>query len=145
MEGFIILAVVIVAIVLVVSGDRGFSNSSREVEKATKRNREMEYFEKKWQDIVDLFESDNENDWRMAIIEADILINNIMTFSGVSGNNHIEKINSLSSKKLNKETLYSLHRIRNRVAHQGIGFPLDRDKVDKIKESFENAILRYND
>jgi len=144
MEGLIILVVVIGAIVIVVSGDKGHSNSSEEVQITSKRSREIEYFEKKWQDIVDLFDSNNENDWRMAIIEADILISNIMTFNGVPGNNHMEKISCLSSKKINKETLYSLHKIRNRVAHQGVGFPLDRNKVDQIKESFENAILRCN-
>lgn len=145
MDGLIILAVVVFVIVLVISGGGRDSSYLEEIPKKSKRSRELEYFEKKYGDTIDLFDSDNENDWRMAIIEADILIINIMRFSGVYGNNHGEKISNLSSNKINKKALYSLHRIRNRVAHQGVGYHLDRDQVNQIKKTFENAMLMGND
>ena len=140
MEGLITLIVVILAIIITVRGG-GNSSSKEETKPTQKKNRELEFLVNKWNDIQVLFDSEQENDWRIAIIETDILIYKMMLLADVYGDTHIEKINNLPSKFKDRNTLYYLHQIRNQVAHKGYDFHLDKEKSNQIRDAFHNFLL----
>lgn len=132
---FIIAALTLITVFIV----KRFSNTDiNETPKAV--NREIQYLEDKWKDINKLLFSENNNDWRMAIIESDILIYNLMTFHGIQGDNHVEKINNLPSSFNKKQQLYNLHRTRNQIAHKGMAYNLDKEKVEAFKNRFEGVL-----
>lgn len=79
----------------------------------------------RWAHIQALVESPNENDWRQAIIEADIMLDDILTMRGFAGESVGEKLkqaNPQSFKTL--EDAWEAHKVRNDIAHRGSSFHL---------------------
>ncbi len=89
------------------------------------------------QDMLAHTESENPNDWKLAIIEADIILDNLLKKHGYSGNSLGERLKNISPNQL--ETLndaWEAHKIRNRIAHDGADFVLTQRLV-------QETITRY--
>jgi len=81
----------------------------------------------RWSDVVKHVDSPNQNDWRQAILEADIILDEILTKMGYQGESIGEKL-----KRANKGDFQSLddaweaHKVRNQIAHEGSNFALSQ-------------------
>jgi len=96
----------------------------------------------KWQNIVDLSSSLNPSDWRLAILEADILLDECVTTMGYKGENLGEKLKSIERSDFNTlEQAWEAHKVRNTIAHTGSDFILTareaRRVIDLYKQVFE--------
>jgi hypothetical protein len=88
-------------------------------------------------DILAHSESENPNDWKLAIIEADIILDDILKKGGYAGNSLGERLRSISSSQLQSlDDAWEAHKIRNRIAHDGADFVL-------TKRLAEDTINRY--
>jgi uncharacterized membrane protein len=86
--------------------------------------------------------SDNPNDWRLGIIEADIMLEELLEERGIPGKTIGERL-----KHLNHETFHSLdeawsaHKVRNEIAHTGGDFVLTKrvanETIAKYKKVFD--------
>lgn len=80
-------------------------------------------FARRWDKISAHVESQNENDWRQAIIEADILLGDLLTKLGYKGEGIGEQL-----KRANKadfrtiDEAWEAHKVRNELAHAGSDF-----------------------
>ena len=76
-------------------------------------------------DVLAHASSDNPNDWRLAIIEADIILDNALTERGYAGNTLGERLKSISPQQLSTlNDAWEAHKVRNRIAHEGADFVL---------------------
>ena len=96
----------------------------------------------KWQNIVELSSSENPSDWRLAILEADILLDEFVTIMGYKGENLGEKLKSIEKSDFNTlEQAWEGHKVRNAIAHTGSDFILTareaRRVIDLYKQVFE--------
>lgn len=84
------------------------------------------------QDVLAHLDSDNPNDWKLAIIEADIILDGALKTRGYAGNSLGERLKSLSSQQLSSlNDAWEAHKIRNRIAHDGADFVLTKRIADE--------------
>jgi hypothetical protein len=70
-------------------------------------------------------ESQNPNDWKLAIIEADIILDDTLKRQGYAGPTLGDRLKSISPTSLNSiRDAWDAHMIRNKIAHAGDDFVL---------------------
>jgi hypothetical protein len=88
-------------------------------------------------DVMRRADSDNPNDWKLAIIEADIILDDILKKRGYTGSSLGERLKSISPNQLESlNDAWEAHKIRNRIAHDGADFVL-------TKRVAQETIARY--
>jgi len=88
--------------------------------------------------------SANENDWRQAIIEADIMLDSMLTKIGYDGDTVAEKLKNVEENDfvtLNKA--WEAHKIRNRIAHDGSKFKINREEAERVIDLFEQVFKEF--
>lgn len=74
----------------------------------------------RWEHILTLSSSAQEGDWRRAIIEADIMLGNLLSEKGYNGNtigDQLRNANPLQFTTL--DIAWQAHKVRNDIAHGG--------------------------
>ena len=88
-------------------------------------------------DVLTHIDSENPNDWKLAIIEADIMLDDLLKERGYVGSSLGERLKSISPTQLGSlNEAWEAHKVRNRIAHDGADFVL-------TKRMAEDAISRY--
>ncbi|MEY3784188.1 MAG: hypothetical protein RLZZ230_510 [Candidatus Parcubacteria bacterium] len=88
-------------------------------------------------DVFTHLESENPNDWKLAIIEADIILDDTLKKRGYVGNSLGERLKTISPEQLNSlSDAWEAHKVRNRIAHDGADFVL-------TKRIAQETIVRY--
>lgn len=88
------------------------------------------------QDMFDHVSSDSPSDWKLAIIEADIILDEILKEKGYGGVSLGERLKSISPSQLQSlDDAWQAHKVRNQVAHGGADFILTHKLAqDTIKQ-----------
>ncbi|MFA6459213.1 MAG: hypothetical protein WCV79_02345 [Candidatus Paceibacterota bacterium] len=96
----------------------------------------------KWRGIKEHIASENPNDWRQAIIDADIILDSLLTRMGYRGDSIGEKLKRVEKgdfATLNEA--WEAHKFRNRIAHEGSALDLNRrdaqTAIDQYRKVFE--------
>lgn len=91
---------------------------------------------KRWDDVEYHITTNNPNDWKLAIIEADIMLGDILEKIGYAGATIGDKLKSASPTSFTTlDQAWRAHRVRNEVAHGGADFVLTkRIAEDTIKQ-----------
>ncbi|MEK7462133.1 MAG: hypothetical protein AAB618_01000 [Patescibacteria group bacterium] len=88
-------------------------------------------------DVLTHIASPNPNDWKLAIIEADIILDDALKSLGYAGGSLGERLKSISTTQLSTlDEAWEAHKVRNRIAHEGADFVL-------TKRIAEDTINRY--
>ncbi len=95
-----------------------------------------------WEHVLLLAGSAVEGDWRRAIIEADIMLGNLLESRGYAGATIGDKLKGASPIQFTTLDLaWTAHKVRNDIAHGGEQFHLtERDTkatIDKYRRVFE--------
>lgn len=96
--------------------------------------------------IKEYVESSNPNDWKSAIMEADILLDKTLKQNGFDGDSLGERLLSPTAKKLRTiDDAWTAHKVRNRIAHDGEDFVLTqriaRDTIYRYQNVFDEIGL----
>lgn len=91
-------------------------------------------------------ESDNPNDWKLAIIEADIILDEALKQQGFAGTSIGERLRSVSPQSLaSLDDAWQAHKIRNEIAHSGPDFVLTqklaRETIARYQRVFSEMKL----
>lgn len=79
----------------------------------------------KWNQIQDLVNSPNHSDWRLAIIEADLILEDLLESRGVHGMTIGDKLKSMTPGDLGSiQAAWEAHLVRNRIAHEGSDYEI---------------------
>ncbi len=71
--------------------------------------------------------SDHPNDWKLAIIEADIILDQVLKEAGYGGVSLGERLRSISPSQLQSlDMAWQAHKVRNQIAHEGADFILTK-------------------
>jgi len=82
-------------------------------------------------------DSENPTDWKLAIIEADIVLDQTLKDRGYAGTSLGERLRNITPKQLASiDDAWDAHRVRNKIAHEGADFVL-------TKRIAEETIARY--
>ncbi len=115
---------------------------------ALARDREVESKQNpRWRYVLGLVESPSESDWRIAIIECDAILDELLENMGYTGETVAEKLKNAQNSQsfLTIDNAWEGHNIRNRIAHEGYDFPLSQLETRRIIRLFETVFeeLRY--
>lgn len=79
------------------------------------------------QDVLTHSESSNPSDWKLAIIEADIILDDTLKEKGYVGISLGERLKNISPNQLESlSDAWEAHKVRNRIAHDGSDFILTK-------------------
>ncbi|MDB4984367.1 MAG: protein of unknown function with transrane region [Patescibacteria group bacterium] len=99
-----------------------------------------EHKNQRWVAITNHFASDNQNDWRAAILDADSMLDELVTGLGYTGAGLGEKLNQVRDVDFpTKQAAWEAHKVRNIIAHQGGGYNLSERQKDLVRKHYENV------
>lgn len=99
----------------------------------------------RWQEIVNQSQSENENDWRLAILEADIMLDELLTVQGYAGDTMADKMKQVEVSDFNTiDDAWEAHKARNKIAHEGTSYDLNQREVRRIIELYERVFREFN-
>lgn len=96
------------------------------------------------QSVLDHLSSDNPNDWKLAIIESDIMLDDILKQRGYLGTSLGERLKSISSDQLKTlNDAWEAHKIRNRIAHDGADFVLTHRVAQETIGRYQRVFAEF--
>ena len=89
----------------------------------------------RWNMVEQHMKSQNPAEWRMGIIDADTMLEDMITGMGYQGGSFGEKLKSINPAQFpNLQLAWEVHKVRNRIAHDGQSFQLsERDAYQAFK------------
>ena len=98
----------------------------------------------KWEKIITYLNSDNASDWKSAILEADILLDELVTKMGYEGENLGERLKKIEpSDFLTLNDAWEAHKVRNMIAHEG-DYVLTKRETIRVIELFRHVFEEFH-
>lgn len=98
----------------------------------------------KWQRVLEHANSENLSDWRLAIIEADVMLDELLHTLGYHGDSIGEMLRAVDkSDFLSLEAAWEAHKIRNNIAHAGSDFELNERETRRVISLFETVFQEF--
>ncbi len=141
LEVFVIVIVIDLALML---KQRGLGGDIRDTlvgmnippELANKKNK----LRVKWAKVREKLKSKNESDYKVAIIEADNIIDDLIARMNYKGENMGERLDNIAPGQIeNIEDLRHAHEVRNRIIHDE-SFVLTKEEAEKTFEYYEDFL-----
>ena len=99
----------------------------------------------RWNYIRQLIESPQESDWRSAIIEADIMLDETLSKIGLVGDGVGEKLKSASAAHFQTlQDAWEAHKVRNDIAHEGSAYELSPNIAYRTIGRYENVFREFH-
>ena len=98
----------------------------------------------RWRKVLDFLFSNNENDWKLAILEADLMLFDLLTQIGFKGETLGDKLkdaNKDSFRSLN--SAWEVHNIRNKIAHEGSAFQVSSHEAKRVIALYEQIFQEF--
>jgi hypothetical protein len=94
---------------------------------------------KRWEGISTHFESRNPAEWRIAIIDADTMLEDMITQMGFVGSTFGEKLKSIHPSQFRGlQDAWQVHKLRNEIAHGGPYFQLSEREAYQAFKTYEH-------
>lgn len=96
----------------------------------------------RWEHINSLMEGGSPSQWREAITEADILLDDMLTRQGYKGESIGDKLKGVEPSDFNTlNEAWEAHKVRNQIAHEGSAFQLSEALAQRTIQRYE-AVFR---
>lgn len=95
----------------------------------------------RWNHVLSLVVSENESEWRLAIIEADSILDDFLKKKGYFGQTMADRLKSAKEGDafVTADNAFEAHGIRNKIAHEGINFSLSQMETRRIMRLYESV------
>lgn len=103
-----------------------------------------QFVNEKWQKVIIHINSENMNDWKLAILECDIMLGDILEKMGYMQESIGEKLKSVEpSDFTNIEAAWEAHKIRNAIAHEGSDFLINHREAKRVIGLYELVFREF--
>ena len=100
---------------------------------SAEEKKEEKVMNEKWKIITDHIESETANDWRLAILEADIALGEMLDKLGFRGEGIGEQLKSIDKSDFTTiDDAWEAHKIRNSIAHEGASFLITEREAKRV-------------
>lgn len=100
----------------------------------------------RWQYITELIESGQESDWRNAIIESDIMLDELLSRLGYQGDSVGEKLKSANPTQFHTlNNAWEAHKVRNEIAHSGSQYQLSEHIAHRTIANYELVFKEHHE
>jgi len=98
----------------------------------------------RWHKILGYLESLNPGDWKLAILEADIMLEEMVDKMGYQGEGLGEKLKSIERSDFSTlDKAWEAHKIRNSVAHEGTKFYITQGEARRVIGLFHDVFKEF--
>ncbi len=125
---FIILAIIVLVLLI-----NRFKKTGRS------KNIDKQYFKKKWEEIEKAVDMRSEMGYKMAIIEADKLLDDAFKKLMIAGSTMGERLKVIIYKYPNLRKVWEAHVIRNKISHES-SFKLYDNTAKKAISIYKDAL-----
>jgi hypothetical protein len=99
----------------------------------------------RWKKIDDAIQSENTNDWRQAIIDADIMLDELLDTIGYKGLSVGDKLKQVEpSDMVTIDQAWEAHKYRNKIAHTGSETLLSKREARRIIGLFREVFEEFH-
>lgn len=98
----------------------------------------------RWQHIESLVDGAGASQWREAIIEADIMLDDILARNGYAGDGVGEKLKAVEPSEISSlQDAWEAHKVRNQIAHDGSAFNLSEELAHRTIARYANVFREF--
>lgn len=98
----------------------------------------------RWSKTLSYLFSQHASDWKLAIIEADSMLESLMEQLGFRGENLGDRLKMANQENFPNLTIaWEVHTIRNRIAHEGLAFELSQHEAKRVIALYEQIFHEY--
>ncbi len=97
-----------------------------------------------WEKVLLHVGSENPSDWKLAVLEADTILDELLKslqIPGATVGEQLKNANPGDFKSLNDA--WEGHKVRNRIAHEGLNFGLTKREARRAIEQFERVFKEF--
>jgi hypothetical protein len=99
---------------------------------------------KQWQQILSYAASDDEELWRLAIIEADVMLDEMLEAAGYPQDELGDKLRSAERSDFRTiDKAWEAHKLRNVIAHEGASYNLNRRELNKAINQYRDVFNEF--
>ncbi len=98
-----------------------------------------------WKNIEDNIITDDPNKWKMAILEADVMLGELLEKMNLPGDNIGEKLKAIERSDFpSLDDAWEAHKMRNSIAHAGSDFQMSERDARRTIALFEKIFRDFN-
>lgn len=98
----------------------------------------------RWIHVLELLQSYSQSDWRQAIIEADIILEEMLDKMGYDGVSIGDKLKNVEpSDFLTLNQAWEAHKVRNKIAHLGSDFKITQDEARRVIGLYQEVFEEF--
>ena len=98
----------------------------------------------RWIKTLGYLFSQHESDWKLAVIEADAMLESLMNQLGFKGETFGDKLKGATQENFhNLTSAWEVHNIRNRIAHEGATFLLSQHEAKRVIALYEQIFREF--
>ena len=128
---------IIILIVRIVSNKKSFEMLAESV---TAPELPKKAIVKKWEAILSKLEKDEENSYKLAVIEADKMFDDLLKKIGYQGEDMGTRLKQITTAQIaNLDELWQAHKVRNQIVHEP-DFALTLSQAKQVVEIYQRAM-----
>ena len=98
----------------------------------------------RWEKVEKHIESQNPTDWRLAILESDIILDEMLQKMGYKGEGIGEMLKTVEkSDFLTLDAAWEAHKVRNNIAHQGSEFVMSHPEAKRVINLYKQVFEEF--
>ena len=99
----------------------------------------------RWEKVREHLSSENPNDWRLAVLEADIILGEMLEKMGyIKGETIGDKLKTIEKSDFTSlDQAWEAHRIRNMIAHEGTDYILTEREAGRVVGLYEQVFKEF--
>ncbi|HEY9584046.1 MAG TPA: hypothetical protein VJI33_00490 [Candidatus Paceibacterota bacterium] len=95
--------------------------------------------------VVDHLNSENESDWRLAILEADLILEEMLHSMGYHGDSISEQLKGIERSDFHSlDQAWEGHKVRNQIAHEGGDFRITNREARRVVSLYEQVFKEFH-
>ena len=99
---------------------------------------------KAWSKLVNYLNSNNQADWKLAILEADVMLDKLVERMGYEGANLGERLKNVEPSDFTTlQDAWEAHKVRNRIAHES-DYVLTSREARRVMDLFEKVFREFD-
>jgi len=112
---------------------------------ATHAYSEEEQKNERWQLVQKHLNADSPTEWRMAIIEADSMLDELVGRLGYEGDSLGERLKAADPADFQTlQNAWEAHKVRNKIAHEGASFLVSQREARRIVDLYRTVFEEFN-
>lgn len=98
----------------------------------------------RWEVVINHLNSGNPAEWKLAIMEADNILDEMVEKMGYAGENLGERLRAVETSDFNSiQSAWEAHKIRNKIAHEGSEFELSEREARRVVGLYEKVFKEF--